>query len=65
MHEAATTNYDTLFEDAWSVVTKDRVAALPQQSPGRGGSLGARNAACVDDPGRELVLCRDDYLSLG
>jgi hypothetical protein len=65
VHEAATTNYDTLFEDAWSVVTDGRVAALPQDSPADARRWLLKLHGSVRDEGRELVLCREDYLRLG
>jgi hypothetical protein len=67
VHEAATTNYDRLFEDAWRAVEQDGVAALPEQSPNeaRRWVLKLHGSVTDDDPKRELVLCREDYLRLG
>lgn len=60
--EAATTNYDTLFETAWEAATDEPVAVVPRDE-----ATGARRWLLklhgdVGDPGGRLVLSRDQYL---
>ena len=65
--EAATTNYDTLFEEAWRSVEPEgnRVAALPAESPKGADRWLLKLHGSVEPDGSELVLCREDYLRLG
>ncbi len=62
--EAATTNYDTLFESAWEAVDSP-IATLPEKPVKNAHRWLLKLHGSVTDTTRELVLCREDYLRLG
>jgi hypothetical protein len=60
VHEAVTTNYDDLFEQAWR--DADRTfAVMPQQPAADSAAWLLKMHGSVDDP-EQIVLSRDDYL---
>lgn len=68
LREAATTNYDRLFETAWGAAiggpgptSRDCVTVLPAQDAGDAKHWLLKLHGDVDDPTRRLVLSRDEY----
>lgn len=60
VHEAVTTNYDTLFESAW-VAAGRHPSVLPRQDARDATTWLLKLHGSVDDPER-IVLSREDYL---
>ncbi len=68
LHEAATTNYDRLFETAWGAAisgpgpsARECVTVLPTQDAAHAQHWLLKLHGDVDDPKRKLVLSRDEY----
>ena len=68
MHEAATTNYDRLFERAWGAAiagpgrsARGAVTVLPRENAAHAQHWLLKLHGDVDDPNRNLVLSRDEY----
>jgi hypothetical protein len=59
--EAATTNYDTLFEDAWAAAAAGPVAVLPREATASADRWLLKLHGDVRDQ-RPLVLSREQYL---
>jgi hypothetical protein len=62
IYEAATTNYDRLFELAWHAGSDSPITVLPRQDGMRAERWLLKLHGDVDDRRRRLVLSRSDYL---
>jgi hypothetical protein len=60
--EAVTTNYDTLFEEAWSTA-RQKVAVLPNQPAHPNGRWLLKLHGCLTRP-EKIVITRADYLDM-
>ena len=62
IREAATTNYDRLFETAWDNASDQPVITLPRNDGKTAPQWLLKLHGDVDDDQRDLVLSRDEYL---
>jgi hypothetical protein len=62
IREAATTNYDRLFETAWRAASDEPVVTLPRDDGKTAAQWLLKLHGDVDDDRRNLVLSRDEYL---
>lgn len=64
IREAATTNYDRLFELAWAKGAGEKVSVLPRDDGSTAQRWLLKLHGDVDNPNRKLVLSREQYRQL-